>query len=189
MDTDSFQTLKGHLLMAMPGMQDPNFMKSVTCISEHTAEGAVGIIINRIHKDLNAKMIFDELRIPCRSETERIPIYIGGPVHVNELFILHGEPFHWDGLLRINGDLALSNTKAVLEAIGRAEGPKDYIIALGCAGWGAGQLEWEMKQNAWLTTPCAMDILFQLPEVERWQRAMQKIGIDPDYLMDTAGNA
>jgi len=175
--------------MAMPGLADPNFIKSVTCISEHTKDGAVGIVVNRIHPGLNAKLIFDELNIACAPEAEKMPIHIGGPVHVNELFILHGRPFPGDGFLSINKDLALSNTRAVLEAIGRGDGPGQFLIALGCAGWGAGQLEWEMRENAWLTTPCAMDILFTLPEADRWDHAIKKLGIDPDYLMDTAGNA
>ena len=175
--------------MAMPGLADPNFIKSVTCISEHTPEGAVGIVINRLHVALNAKLIFDELQIPCGPELGKVPIYIGGPVHIDELFILHGRPFDTKGALQINQELALSNSKAVLEAIGRGDGPARYIIALGCAGWGAGQLEWEMKENAWLTAPCDMDILFGLPEAERWERAIRNMGIDPDCLMDTAGNA
>jgi len=184
-----FQSLKGHFLMAMPALTDPNFEKSVTCIFEHTEEGAVGIVINRLYPHLNAKKIFDELNIPCGPEAKAVPIHNGGPVHIDELFILHGEPFHWDHLLPISADLALSNTMTVLKAIAGGTGPGQYIIALGCAGWGAGQLEWEMKQNAWLTTPCEMDILFDLPETERWRHAIQRLGIDPDQLTDTAGNA
>ena len=189
MQENRFQSLKGHFLMAMPTLTDPNFAKSVTCISEHTKEGAVGIVINRVHQGLNAKLIFDELEIPCDSKAEIIPIHIGGPVHVNELFILHGHPFHWGDVLPITDELAMSNSKAVLEAIGAGEGPSDFIIALGCAGWGAGQLEWEMKQNAWLTTPCDLDILFKSPETERWEHAIKRLGVDPDFLMDTPGTA
>jgi putative transcriptional regulator len=189
MPHDSFQTLKGHFLMAMPGLMDPNFVKSVTCISEHTADGAVGIVINRVHPNFNATVIFDELLIPYGPQAENIPIHIGGPVHRNELFVLHGPPFHWDGLLMITDDLALNNSKAVLEAIGMGDGPRQFMIALGCAGWGSGQLEWEMKENAWLTTPCEKDILFELPTSKRWEHAIKKLGIDPDLLIETAGNA
>lgn len=175
--------------MAMPSLADPNFHHTVTCISEHTPEGAVGIVINRAHTDLTAKLIFDELGIECTPETAVIPIHVGGPVHVNELFVLHSQPFDLDGYFLINADLALSNSKAMLEAIASGKGPKSCLIALGCAGWGPGQLEWELMQNAWLTLPCSHDIIFDMPMEERWETAIRRLGIDPDMMTETAGNA
>ena len=189
MKTESFTSLKGHFLMAMPSLADPNFYHSVTCISEHTPEGAVGIIINRAHADLSAKLIFDELGIEYTLEAAGMPIYIGGPVHVNELFVLHSQPFDMDGYVMINSDLALGNSKAMLEAIAMGKGPKSCLIALGCAGWGPGQLEWELMQNAWLTLPCCLDLIFDLPVKERWETAIRRLGIDPDMITETAGNA
>jgi putative transcriptional regulator len=189
MGNDPFQSLKGQSLMAMPSLMDPNFAKTVTCISEHNRDGAVGIVVNRIHPVLNVKLILDELKIPCQTHAEDFPIHIGGPVHSNELFILHGPPFRWDGMLPVTEELALSNSKDILEAIGQGDGPEQFIIALGCAGWGGGQLEWEMKQNAWLIAPSATDIIFEIPEERRWESAIRRMGIDPDHLVDTAGNA
>ena len=135
MASDNFTSLKGHFLMAMPSLADPNFRHSVTCISEHTPEGAVGIIVNQIYPQLNAKMIFDELGIECHDQSALIPIHIGGPVHSNELFVLHADPLNWSGHLMINEDLGLSNSRIILEGIGRGQGPRAFIIALGCAGW------------------------------------------------------
>ena len=189
MEPETFASLKGNFLMAMPSLADPNFRHSVTCISEHTAEGAVGIIVNQTYPQINAKMIFDELEMPCLEKSARIPIHNGGPVHANEIFVLHGKPFDWSGHLIINENLALSNSRSILEAISLGKGPRNFLIALGCAGWGPGQLEWEMMQNAWLTLPCTHDILFELPLEERWDSAIRRLGIDPDLIIDTAGNA
>ena len=175
--------------MAMPSLSDPNFRRSVTCISEHSEDGAVGIVINQIHADLNAKMIFDELGIPCIEGASTIPIHIGGPVHQNELFVLHTGVLAGEGSFRITDDLALSNSRSVLEAIAMDKGPRSYLITLGCAGWGPGQLEWELMQNAWLTMPCNQDLIFDVPIETRWEDAIRRLGIDPDLLTETAGNA
>lgn len=180
---------KGHFLMAMPALADPNFKQSVTCLSEHTDEGAVGIVINRVHPLLTAKLIFDELDIAYEEKQADIPIHIGGPVHQNELFILHGKPLEWQGSMKVSDELAMSNSRKILEAIAAGTGPADVLIALGCAGWGPGQLEWEIGQNAWLTSPCQIDLIFHLPVDERWQTAIERLGIDLNLLSDTAGHA
>jgi putative transcriptional regulator len=191
MDMAELQTpyLKGHFLMAMPGMSDPNFHRSVTCISEHTRQGAVGIVVNQVHSTLNGEMIFNELAISCNIDARRVPIHIGGPVHGNELFVLHGPPLDWDGSLVINSELALSNSKYILEAIAQGRGPAAYLISLGCAGWGPGQLEFELGQNVWLTGPFTSDLIFRIPIEERWEAAIKRIGIDPALLSNTAGHA
>ncbi len=189
MKPETFSSLKGHFLMAMPSLADPNFHRSVTCLSEHTADGAVGIVINQIFPNISAKMIFDELQIESDERSAQIVIHIGGPVHSNELFILHTDPADWEGHLMIGQNLALSNSRALLEAIAQGKGPNAFLIALGCAGWGPGQLEWEMMQNAWLTLPCTNDIIFEMPVEDRWQKALRRLGIDPDLIVETAGNA
>lgn len=185
----TWQSLKGQFLMAMPGLADPNFYQSVTCLSEHNPKGAMGIVITRVHPELNAKMIFDELQIPAGTNAQRIPIYIGGPVHMNELFVLHGAPFNWDGSMMVTGELALSNSKDVLEAIAVDSGPQEFIISLGCAGWGPGQLESEMRGNAWINGPYSKDVTFHMDVTQRWEAAMKMIGIDPALLSDTPGHA
>jgi putative transcriptional regulator len=182
-------SLKGHFLMAMPGLSDPNFSQTVTCICEHTDQGAMGVVVNRLQEGLRAKDVFDELSIPCRPSAETIPIYIGGPVHAGELFILHGPPFTWDATLQVTASLGLSNTRDILEAIAAGRGPDSFLISLGCAGWGPGQLESEIKENAWLTQPVFEDNIFVLPADERWAAALKKMGVDPALLSDTAGHA
>jgi len=185
----TWQSLKGQFLMAMPGLADPNFYQSVTCLSEHNPKGAMGIVINRVHPEVNGKMIFDELQISTRTDAEQIPIYIGGPVHMNELFVLHGPPFDWEGSLLVTEELALSNSRDILESIALGRGPQAFIISLGCAGWGPGQLEGEIRGNAWINGPYSQEIVFQTEVAQRWEAAMRMIGIDPALLSDTPGHA
>ncbi|MDJ0782513.1 MAG: YqgE/AlgH family protein [Desulfosarcinaceae bacterium] len=189
MQTSSSGSLKGQLLVAMPGLSDPNFHRSVTCISEHTAQGAVGVVVNQVHAALTAGLIFEELKLESTVAADNLPVHIGGPVHVNELFVLHGPPFDWEGTLAIQPQLALSNSKDILAAIARSEGPDAFIISLGCAGWGPGQLEYEIKENVWLNCPYAAEIAFQLPVEQRWDAAMERMGIDPTLLSGSAGHA
>lgn len=181
--------LKGQFLMAMPGLLDPNFHQTVTCMCEHNAEGAMGVVINRIHQALTAKDIFEELSIHCSPRAERIPIHLGGPVHIAEIFILHGPPFDWEASLMITPGVALSNTKDIIESIAKGNGPESFIISIGCAGWGPGQLEAEIKQNAWLTAPVFEENIFKMPVENRWEEAVKKVGIDPRLLSDRAGHA
>jgi putative transcriptional regulator len=182
-------SLKGQFLMAMPGMLDPNFKKTVTCISEHTPEGAVGIVVNRQHGFLTAGTLFLELNIKCSAKAGSLPIHVGGPVHMDEIFILHGPPLKWMGSYRINDSLALSNTRDILEALAENRGPDAAIITLGCAGWGPGQLESEIITNTWLTGALSSDILFEVSVENRWESAVKKLGVDPALLSKTAGHA
>jgi len=187
---DNYQaSLKGQFIMAMPGLADPNFFQTVTCISELTAKGGMGIIVNRVHPFLSGTDIFAELKIEYIPDVESIPIHIGGPVYVNEIFVLHGPPFDWEGCFTITSSLAMSNTRDILEAIAEGRGPKSFIITLGCAGWGPGQLESEIKKNAWLTCPVAEEIIFDIPVEARWEETVKKLGINPFQLLDKGGHA
>lgn len=181
--------LKGHVLIAMPGLADPNFSHTITCICEHNASGAVGIIANRPHPLLTAKEIFEELKIRYIPEFENTPIHIGGPVHMSELFILHGPPFDWEGCMNITKAIGMSTTRDILEAIAAGNGPDHFIVALGCAGWGENQLESEIAGNVWLTCPLSDHLIFETPIDRKWETAMQIVGIDPALLSDTAGRA
>lgn len=189
MQTESMASLKGHFLMAMPSLRDPNFSETVTCICEHTAEGAVGVVINRLHAAINAGDIFEELGIACRAEASDIPVYWGGPVRMDEIFILHGQPSDWAGSLVVTADVALNNSLDVLQAIAAGRGPRPSLLCIGCAGWGPGQLEAEIGENAWLTCRIFRDVMFDLPVEERWNAAVRKMGIDPALLCDAAGHA
>jgi len=182
-------SLKGQFIMAMPGLMDPNFHQTVTLICEHTLEGAMGIIIDRRLPELDSGRIFKELEIACLQEQTNIPIHFGGPVHVGEIFILHGPPFHWEGCLEVSPEFGLSNTTDILESIAVGKGPENYLIAIGCSGWGAGQLENEMRENAWLTGVALPRIVFKTPLEQRWSNAIEQLGINPDLLIGEAGHA
>ncbi len=182
-------SLKGHFLMAMPGLVDPNFHQTVTCITEHTRAGAVGIVVNRVHSLLAGKDIFEELNIQYTPNTEHKPIHIGGPVHIGEIFILHGPPFGWQGCFMVTPTLGMSNTRDILEAIALDRGPESHLISLGCAGWGRDQIEAEIKSNAWLTNDISEEIIFNTPSERRWEAAMKTVGVDPLLLSENAGHA
>lgn len=182
-------SLKGQFLIAMPSLLDPNFVKTVTCICEHTLEGALGLVINRVLPELNGRMVFQELRLGSIPIMDDCPVHLGGPVHSGQIFVLHRSPFQWEGFHGVTPSLALSNSKDIIEALAMGKGPESFILALGCAGWGPGQLESEIMANAWLTCPIDETILFETPVDRRWERAARLIGIDISLLGDAVGHA
>ena len=147
------------------------------------------MIVNRQIPGLTGREIFKELNISCCDAAETIPIHFGGPVHPNELFVLHGPPFTWSGCLEVVPFMGLSNTIDILEAAASGKGPNSCMIALGCAGWGPGQLEDEVKQNSWVTCPVVEEILYSRYNDMKWAKAMAAAGVDPALLSDTAGHA
>nr|HID59614.1 YqgE/AlgH family protein [Desulfobacterales bacterium] len=187
---NEYQTsLKGHFLIAMPDLKDPNFHRTVTYVCEHTPEGTIGLVINRLHPELTMGAVFKELNLESIPEMDSLPIHLGGPVHTNQIFILHGPPFDWEGCRQVTPSLALSNSKDVLEMLAKGEGPKSFIITIGCAGWGPGQLESELMANVWITCPASETILFETPVEKRWQEAANLMGIDPMHLTSAPGHA
>lgn len=182
-------SFKGQFLIAMPNLMDPHFYQTVVCICEHNVQGAVGIVVNRIHPFLTGKDIFDEISMKYNQTIASIPVFAGGPVHSGEIFILHKKPFGWQGCLMITQTLAMSNTMDILQELALGRGPKSYIISLGCAGWGPGQLDAEIKQNAWLTGKILEDVIFEVQIEDRWDATLKAMGIDPLLLSAAAGNA
>ncbi len=189
MGNDYPESLKGQFLISMPGMADPNFAFTVTYICEHNADGAIGLVINRVHDAVSCKEIFEELDIEYTPAAGRMPVHIGGPVHLNELFILHGPPFDWEGSMMIDADLAMSNTPDILAAIAEERGPEPALVVIGCAGWGPLQLESEIRDNAWISGPLSSEIIFDVALDARWETALRWLGINPALLSDTAGHA
>jgi putative transcriptional regulator len=189
MNMPFLDTLKGHFLIAMPGMEDPNFFQSVVCLCDHTPEGAMGVVINRVHASISGKNIFSELKMPVKTPSEAIPLYIGGPVRMGDIYLLHGPPFDWESTIMAAIALALSNSVDVLQAIALGRGPESFMVALGCAGWGPGQLENEIRGNVWLTSPVSKRIIFETPPENRWAEAVKGLGVDPAMLSDKAGHA
>ena len=186
---DTTGSLKGQFILAMPGLKDPNFHQTVSIICEHNDEGAVGVVINRLHAHLSGEDIFKELRMEFNAKSSVLPIHIGGPVHIGEIFMVHGEPFGWESCLMVTSTVAMSNTRDIVEAVAMGRGPESCILSLGCAGWGPGQLEAEIRENAWLTSPASDEIIFNCPVEKRWTEAVKGMGIDPTLLSETAGNA
>jgi putative transcriptional regulator len=185
--------LTGHLLIAMPAMQDPNFVKTVTYICEHSDQGALGIVINRpLDMDLGA--IFDQLALESADpELTRQPVLQGGPVHQERGFVLH-EPAEvasdaFDATLAVTDAIRVTTSQDILSAMARGRGPKRALVALGYAGWGAGQLESELVQNAWLSVPASPKIIFDTPFDQRWRESAKLIGIDLNTISHQAGHA
>ena len=189
MEAKNQSSLKGQLLIAMPSLDDPNFFQTVSCICEHNSDGAVGIVTNRVFSSLTGKNIFEELNINYIPEIADLTIHSGGPVRIDELFLLHGPPLEWEGSLLITPSIALSNTLDVIKALAIGQGPKEFILALGCAGWGPGQLEFEIGQNAWLNHPISEEIIFRTAVEEQWKKALKVSGVDPTFFSETAGHA
>ena len=181
--------LTNHFLIAMPGLEDPNFFHTVTYICEHTSDGAMGIVINR-PMDLRLADIFEQLEIKISSPViAEQPIYLGGPVQSDRGFVLHDSSTEWNSTLRVTAGISVTTSLDILEAIASEKGPQHSLIALGYAGWSAGQLEQELAQNAWLSGPAESDIIFKRASQERWQAAADLLGVDINLLSSDAGHA
>lgn len=178
-----------HFLIAMPAMQDPNFHQTVTYICQHNEEGALGIVINRTI-DLTIGDVFGQMKIAdTASARSNTPVHYGGPVQVERGFILHEEIGNWDSTLKIGGLTGLTTSRDILEAMASDSGPSRSILALGYAGWGAGQLEREISENAWLNGPADNELIFSTPVEKRWSSAAALLGVDLNLLSTDAGHA
>lgn len=185
---DNFD-LTNQFLIAMPTMADPNFSRTVTYICVHNEDGALGIIINR-PLAVELSEVFKQMEIVCESpDTHAQKIFDGGPVHQDRGFILHRPAANWDSTIEVTPEIAISTSRDILEAIGAGNGPTDCLVALGYAGWGAGQLEYEMGENAWLSGPANLDIIFQTVPAERWRAAALSMGVDIESLSADIGHA
>jgi putative transcriptional regulator len=182
-------SLKGDFLIAMPSLADPNFSQTVTFMVEHTLEGAMGLVINRIHPEFSMDIIFEELELETVPDIASLPLHLGGPVHTGQVFILHGPPFDWEACRPITPSVALSNSQDIVAKLAQGKGPKSFLLTVGCAGWGPGQLEAEIMANSWLNCVATEDIIFRSPVEKRWTEAAKLMGIDTARLADTAGHA
>jgi putative transcriptional regulator len=181
--------LTGHFLIAMPSLNDTFFNQAVTYICEHDETGSFGIIINQ-QTDITLKQIVQEMKIEADDDyNEKQSVFIGGPVDQGRGFILHRPAGNWQSSLKVNDHVALTTSKDILQAIVNNEGPEDSIVALGYAGWAAGQLENEMANNTWLSCPADEQIIFNTPVEERWKAAAKLIGIDLSLLSNETGHA
>ncbi|MCG6966318.1 MAG: YqgE/AlgH family protein [Chromatiaceae bacterium] len=182
-------SLKNQLLIAMPNLQDPNFARTVTYICEHGDHGAMGIVLNR-PTDLRLVDVLRHMQIEGGlGEAGEQIVYLGGPVEEERGFVLHTRTEPWGSTLAVNADISITTSRDILEAMARGDGPAQALVALGYAGWGAGQLERELQENAWLSGPADQSILFELPAEQRWEAAARLLGIDVNLLSGEAGHA
>jgi putative transcriptional regulator len=181
--------LAGQLLVAMPGMKDPRFAKTVIYMCAHNADGAMGLVINRSLESLTFPDLLQQLGIQPTGMGKEIRIHFGGPVESGRGFVLHTPDYVHEGTLVVDEAVALTATIDILKAINSGQGPKLSLLALGYAGWAPGQLDAEIKANGWLNVAADDGLVFG-PDLEaKWERAMKKIGIDPRMLSDDAGHA
>ncbi|MSO97262.1 MAG: YqgE/AlgH family protein [Rhodospirillaceae bacterium] len=182
--------LVGQFLVAMPAMADPRFERSVIYLCAHSADGAMGLIVNKPLKDIKLPEILDQLGIEPKTPCDKIHIHRGGPVETARGFVLHSADYHQEGAtLKVNSEICLSATTEILRAIASGEGPRKSLMALGYAGWGRGQLDEEIKQNAWLNVPGDDELLFSENFDQKWERVLAKIGVSPHLLSGVAGHA
>ncbi len=181
--------LTNQFLVAMPAMTDANFAHTVTFIWEHNHEGALGIVVNR-PLQMQLADVFEQLKMPmapAASATQ--PVMHGGPVQADRGFVIHRVGGEWEHTRRVSSSIQVTTSPDILNAMAQGTGPTTALVALGYAGWGAGQLEAEIAQNAWLTVPCDEDILFTIPFEQRWQAAGRLLGIDVATISPHVGHA
>ncbi len=192
-DKSATVSLANHFLIAMPAMTDPNFARTLTYLCEHNSEGALGIIVNR-PLDLNLGDLFERVSVPLtpgenQAKYQNLPVFFGGPVQTDRGFVLHRPVGRWQSTLPITGEIGLTSSRDILQSMSDSGEPADVLVSLGYAGWSAGQLEWEMTQNAWLSVAADPEIIFGLPPAERLPAALQLLGVDFANLSDVAGHA
>ncbi|MEI8297325.1 MAG: YqgE/AlgH family protein [Pseudomonadota bacterium] len=185
--------LTNQLLVAMPTLADPNFAQTVTLICEHTDQGALGIVINR-PMAMGLAEVFQQLSLPTdATELRDQAVLRGGPVHQERGFVLHPPGADgtspWDATLQVSPTLHVTTSRDILNSMAHGTGPHQAVVALGYAGWEAGQLEQEIRSNAWLNVPADEAILFHTPYEERWHAAVRLLGIDFERLSSQAGHA
>lgn len=189
-DLDTTNSLSGKLLIAMPGMGDPRFDHAVVMLCAHSREGAMGLIVNKQVPELMLDDLLEQLDIERGDGSKGRTVHFGGPVEGGRGFVLHSTDYAGrETTMKIDETFGMTATKDILVEIARGEGPRETLTALGYAGWGPGQLESELQQNAWLTVDADKAIVFDTANAEKWAKALKKLGIDPLMLSAEGGRA
>ncbi|MGE0745440.1 MAG: YqgE/AlgH family protein [Rhodospirillales bacterium] len=182
--------LTGQMLIAMPQMQDPRFARTVIYMCAHTADGAMGLVVNKLIESVSFSELLEQLNIDRPGgKSPSIRVHFGGPVETGRGFVLHSADYAQEATLVINDRIALTATVDILKAMAQGKGPSHSLLALGYAGWGPGQLDSEMQQNGWLCVPADDKLIFGTNLDSRWEDAMQKLGISLHMLSGEAGRA
>ena len=182
-------SLTGQLLVAMPQMRDPRFTRSVIYMCAHNAEGAMGLVINRLVGSITFPDMLEQLGIAAGEHGRQIKVHFGGPVDAGRGFVLHSDEYRHEGTVAVVDGMALTATIDILKDIAGGQGPRRCLLALGYAGWGAGQLDAEIQANGWLTVPADADLVFEGDLDGKWERALGKIGVTRTQLSGEAGHA
>ncbi len=181
--------LTNQLLIALPSLADPHFARAVALICQHDEDSAMGIVVNRA-SEYTLGEVFEQMQIGTENDALREQVVLaGGPVHPERGFVLHDGGSAWDSTLPITESLSLTTSRDILIAMAQGKGPEQAVVALGCAGWGAGQLEFELVENTWLTVAADSAVVFELPLEQRWEAAAGLIGVDLMHVADYSGHA
>lgn len=182
--------LNGKLLIAMPGMGDPRFAHAVVFICAHSDEGAMGLIVNKPTTDLRLSDLLEQLQIDSGDGARDLPVHFGGPVEHGRGFVLHDYGYHSSiSTLDVNDQFGMTATLDILEDLAEGRGPSKVVIALGYAGWGPGQLEAELAENAWLTCEAGAELVFDTADSGKWEAALNTLGVSALALSSDAGRA
>ncbi len=190
MRMSTIDNLSNHFLIAMPALDDPNFLRSVVLICGHNADGAMGVIINH-PLNMNMGKVYQQLNMDCTDDERNQQVVInGGPILPEQGFVIHeAASTGWKGTLPLSDELAITTSSDILSALSQGQGPKQSLVALGYAGWDTGQLEQEIADNAWLCVPAKPEIVFDCPMPIRWSSAAKTIGVNLLQLSDDVGHA
>ena len=181
--------LTGQLLVAMPRLNDPRFERSVIYVCVHNADGAMGLVVNRLADEMTFPDLLGQLGIEAGPAPIALPVHVGGPVESGRGFVLHTSDYRQGSTIQVNDQVSLTATIDILRDIAEGSGPRQALLALGYAGWGAGQLDGEMQQNSWLTVAPDETLIFDRDLAHKWERSIAKLGVDVALLSGEAGHA
>ena len=187
--TQQKASLVDKCLIATPAIKDPIFASSLVYMCEHSEKGSMGLVVNHETSQV-LDDIFVQLDIECQDEQIRQqPVFIGGPVQLEQGFVLHSSEGNWQNSIEVSSGVHLTSSLDILQSIADGEGPDDYLVMLGFSGWASGQLEDELQRNSWLTANCSTDLLFHQKPEDKWQVAFDTLGFDINMLSPVSGNA
>ena len=181
--------LPGHFLIAMPGMADPRFSKSVIYLCTHNEDGAMGLVVNKLIGSLSFKELLKQMEIETGNFNSNVEVHFGGPVESGRGFVLHSTDYNSAETMQVNNDFAVTATVEVLKSIAGGKGPNNVMFALGYSGWAPGQLDTEMQNNGWLHCKADLSIVFGADNEAKWKLAAAKMGVDLSLLTTDAGHA
>ena len=187
--TQQNASLVDKCLIATPAIKDPIFASSLVYMCEHSENGSMGLVVNHETSQV-LEDIFDQLDIKCQDDDiKQQPVFIGGPVQLEQGFVLHSSEGGWQNSVEVSSGVNLTSSLDILQSIAAGKGPDDYLVILGFSGWASGQLEAELQQNSWLTATCDTDLLFHQRAEDKWQVAFDTLGFDINMLSPVSGNA